>query len=193
MEIKKNKRGRPPGSAHHRGGPNTYHLENEWYPDKPLQSNTHRVERLMRGNDSRELKIIKKLANMPQHISQPRYATVYALKNLQWQIIGFRCFDCGRALGKLSTLEKHPLVCTRELMINKTTQQEEETQEFVFNKRTLEDIDMPIQKVMKDNETYYRYGTQGRLYKNRADAVKQAQAIYASGYHDKPVNKQKKK
>jgi hypothetical protein len=173
MEIKKNKRGRPPGSAHHRGGPNTYHLENEWYPDKPLQSNTHRVERLMRGNDSRELKIIKKLANMPQHIPQPRYATVYALKNLQWQIIGFRCFDCGRALGKLSTLEKHPLVCTHELMINKTTQQE--TQEFVFNKRTLEDIDMPIQKVMKDNETYYRYGIQGRLYKNRADAVKNKQ------------------
>lgn len=41
---------------------------------------------------------------------------------------------------------------------------------------------MPVMKVIKDGEVYYRWGTTGKLYKKRSDAEKQARAIYASGY-----------
>jgi hypothetical protein len=44
---------------------------------------------------------------------------------------------------------------------------------------------MPIQKVMKNGVPYYRWGDQGKLYRNRSDAEKQAQAAYASGYKEK--------
>lgn len=47
---------------------------------------------------------------------------------------------------------------------------------------------MPIQKVQKNGETYYRYGQSGKLYRNRADAEKQAAAIHASGYKE-PMKK----
>ena len=50
---------------------------------------------------------------------------------------------------------------------------------------------MPIQKVTKNGETYYRWGDSGKLYKDRADAEKQAQAAYASGYKS-PQDQMKK-
>ena len=43
---------------------------------------------------------------------------------------------------------------------------------------------MPIQIITIKGEKYYRYGDSGKPYKNRADAEKQAQAIYASGYRE---------
>ena len=51
-------------------------------------------------------------------------------------------------------------------------------------------IIMPIQKLTRNGETYYRYGDQGKLYKKREDAEKQAQAIHASGYKE-PMKKNK--
>lgn len=50
---------------------------------------------------------------------------------------------------------------------------------------------MPIQKLTKNGETYYRYGISGKLYKNRADAERQAAAIHAAGYKE-PVKKEPK-
>jgi len=41
---------------------------------------------------------------------------------------------------------------------------------------------MPINKVIKDGEVYYRWGETGKLYKKKRDALRQAMAIYASGY-----------
>ena len=43
---------------------------------------------------------------------------------------------------------------------------------------------MPIQKIKRNGQTYYRYGQSGKEYKTRAEAVKQAQAIHASGYKE---------
>jgi uncharacterized C2H2 Zn-finger protein len=43
---------------------------------------------------------------------------------------------------------------------------------------------MPIQRVMKNGEAYYRWGDQGKLYKDKKDAEKQAQAAHASGYKE---------
>ena len=48
-----------------------------------------------------------------------------------------------------------------------------------------EDTIMPVQRVNINGETFYRWGTQGKLYKKRADAERQGMAAYASGYRDK--------
>ena len=39
---------------------------------------------------------------------------------------------------------------------------------------------MPIQKVMRGGQTYYKYGSSGKEYRTRAEAEKQAAAIHAS-------------
>ena len=44
---------------------------------------------------------------------------------------------------------------------------------------------MPIQTIMVKGEKMYRWGDSGKMYKNRSDAEKQAQAAYASGYKEK--------
>ena len=41
---------------------------------------------------------------------------------------------------------------------------------------------MPVQKVTVKGETFYRWGTKGKLYKNREQAERQGMAAYASGY-----------
>ena len=43
---------------------------------------------------------------------------------------------------------------------------------------------MPIQSVTVKGQKYYRYGTSGKLYRNSADAEKQAAAIHAAGYKE---------
>jgi len=43
---------------------------------------------------------------------------------------------------------------------------------------------MPIQRITKGGETYYRWGDHGKLYKDRKDAEAQARAAYASGYKE---------
>ena len=43
---------------------------------------------------------------------------------------------------------------------------------------------MPIHKVTRNGKTVYQYGTHGKVYKDRASAVRQAQAIHASGYKE---------
>ena len=44
---------------------------------------------------------------------------------------------------------------------------------------------MPIQRITKDGEVYFRWGSSGKMYKKREDAEKQAAAAYASGYKKK--------
>jgi hypothetical protein len=43
---------------------------------------------------------------------------------------------------------------------------------------------MPINKVVKNNQVGYRYGTHGHIYATRAGAVRQAQAIHAAGFRE---------
>ena len=43
---------------------------------------------------------------------------------------------------------------------------------------------MPIQTLTVKGEKMYRWGDSGKLYKDRADAEKQARAAYASGYKE---------
>ena len=44
---------------------------------------------------------------------------------------------------------------------------------------------MPIRKISRGGETFYRWGDSGKEYRNRADAERQAAAAYASGYKKK--------
>jgi len=53
---------------------------------------------------------------------------------------------------------------------------------------------MPVQRVTANGETFYRWGTRGKLYKNREDAERQGKAAYGYGYGDRNSNvKQKDK
>jgi hypothetical protein len=50
---------------------------------------------------------------------------------------------------------------------------------------------MPVQKVTVNGETFYRWGTKGKMYKRREDAERQGQAAYAAGYGKKRGGKGK--
>ena len=47
---------------------------------------------------------------------------------------------------------------------------------------------MPVQRVTANGETFYRWGTRGKLYKNREDAERQGKAAYGYGYGDRNSN-----
>ena len=44
---------------------------------------------------------------------------------------------------------------------------------------------MPIRKIKKGGKTAWQWGTTGKGYKRKSDAVKQMKAIYASGWKEK--------
>lgn len=46
-------------------------------------------------------------------------------------------------------------------------------------------FNMPVQRVMKEGKTYYRWGRQGKLYPTRKQAEEQGRAAYAAGYKTK--------
>jgi len=50
---------------------------------------------------------------------------------------------------------------------------------------------MPVQRVTVNGETFYRWGTKGKMYKRREDAERQGQAIYSAGYGKKRGGKGK--
>lgn len=79
-----------------------------------------------------------------------------------WIIIGHVCADCRKHILNKDVLT-HEKKCIK---IN--TRSKEKT--------------MPIQRVIKNGTPYYRWGSEGKLYRKREDAEKQAQAAYASGY-----------
>jgi hypothetical protein len=48
---------------------------------------------------------------------------------------------------------------------------------------------MPVRKLTIKGETFYQWGTQGKMYKNRQDAEKQGYAIEQQGYRTKKKGK----
>lgn len=48
---------------------------------------------------------------------------------------------------------------------------------------------MPVQRIIRGGETYYRWGESGKLFKNREDAEAQGRAAYASGYRESRTTK----
>jgi hypothetical protein len=48
---------------------------------------------------------------------------------------------------------------------------------------------MPVRRVTVNGETFYQWGTTGKMYKNRQDAEKQGYAIEQQGYRTKKKGK----
>ena len=90
----------------------------------------------------------------------------YAKTSKQWKFVGYRCRHCDGTLKTVNSVEKHKTTCREINTIKK-------------------DKDMPIQVIMVKGERMYRWGDSGKAYKTRAEAEKQAQAAYASGYKEK--------
>ena len=97
----------------------------------------------------------------------------YSWVSGEWKRAGWRCSVCDRTFKSEKNVAKHLDIC-KEL-------------------NTTKEKHMPIQRVMKNGEAYYRWGDQGKLYKERKDAEKQAQAAYASGYKEKNNSDMEKK
>lgn len=136
-----------------------------WDP-KPGKPNEHRIAKLIKLSDNKQETELK---DIPYPNESPNMSKIYVWTNGKWIEQGKRCLDCGKVMSKTQVIEKHPAICDKGLLINK--------QEEIMN--------MPIQKVTKNGETYYRWGTQGKLYKDKKDAEAQARAAYASGYKEK--------
>jgi len=100
---------------------------------------------------------------------------IYQLeKNKKPKVVGYVCQHCSASIKNENTLDKHQLSCKRLNTIYDYS-----------NLKIIRNIDMPIQTVTVKGEKMYRWGDSGKLYRNRADAEKQAAAAYASGYKEK--------
>lgn len=99
---------------------------------------------------------------------------VWRKKNNVWTVIGYVCNHCSRQIQSGTIALRHVNTCKHINTINKET----------F---------MPIHRVTKDGETYYRWGDSGKLYRKREDAEQQARAAYASGYKEKDSSSNTKK
>ncbi len=128
-----------------------------------------KINRIIKTNNTREAHLINLKTNLPKELPEIRFSTIYAYKKSIWEIVGYKCLDCGKLLSDKNVIEKHGIICTKELQINK-----------------IKDEFMPIQRIVKNNQVYYRWGNEGKLYKTKEEAERQARAIYASGYREKP-------
>ena len=98
----------------------------------------------------------------------------YSQTTKQWKFTGYRCLHCENIFKTDVGIHKHQGLCKE---LNTTKKRE------VF---------MPIQVITVRGERMYRWGDQGKLYKDRSDAEKQARAAHASGYKEKKDMKDKK-
>ena len=153
--------------------PSQQELDQDWYPNKPGQEVDARLKRIAHSTDTRQYKLLQMTENKT-NIPPPNFTVIHAYKKKLWQVVGFRCIECGKVLSDLTIVEKHPLICTYGLKINKDEDEEH---------------NMPIQRVMKGETPYYRYGTQGKLYRTKEEAEKQMKAMYAAGYKQEKKDK----
>lgn len=93
------------------------------------------------------------------------------VKNV-WTVVRYGCPHCEKNYKAIQYAEKHIDKCR----INTLKQQE---------KQKLKDLKtMPVQAITRNGKRYYRWGDEGKLYDNRADAERQGRAAYASGYRE---------
>ena len=91
--------------------------------------------------------------------------TIHQLKNNNWVIISYACQYCDTTFKTVKYCAKH----------------EEKCKSINTLKQLKEQSNMPVQRIYKGGEVYYRWGDQGKLYKNREDAEAQGRAAYALG------------
>ena len=101
---------------------------------------------------------------------------VFQLKNNEWVSVMFACNYCDIIFKTEKYCSKH----------------EDKCKTINSKKKLKEQWDMPVQRIYKDGETFYRWGDQGKLYKNMADAEAQGRAAYAAGYRESTQTKDRK-
>ena len=147
-------------------------LSQDWTPF-PGKSSLSRIKRIMATTDTRHMSKVQKI-QVPEKLPEAKLSKIYGRDdNGKFVLVGYSCLNCGKSMAKLEIALEHPLICNEQIKINK---QEEKLQ-------------MPIQRIQKNGETYYRWGDHGKLYKDKTDAEKQARAAYASGYKEPPKQK----
>lgn len=87
----------------------------------------------------------------------------------EWVTVLYGCQYCNETFKTTKYCSKH----------------EEQCKNINTLKKEKEELSMPIQRITKGGETWYRWGNSGKMYRNREDAEKQAAAAYASGYKKK--------
>ena len=157
-------------------------LEQDWYPNKPNMEVDARIKRIVRSTNTRQQTLIMKHKEMPNELPHPNFTTVYAYKKKEWQTVGYRCMDCGKLMSDQDLMRKHPLICTHSLKINKDDEYHNQLDDEGEN-------EMPIQRVMKGETPYYRYGNEGKLYRTKQEAEQQMRAMYSAGYKQKKDEK----
>ncbi len=98
---------------------------------------------------------------------------VFQYKNNEWVTILYACQYCDQTFKTTKYCSKHEMVCERLNRIKKHKEQ----------------WAMPVQRIYRGGEVYYRWGDSGKLYKNKADAEAQGRAAYAAGYREKTSTK----
>lgn len=93
---------------------------------------------------------------------------VYQYKEGKWVFATYACEYCNETYKTVKYCSKHETQCKRINTLKKHKEQ----------------WSMPVQKIYKDGEVWYRWGDSGKLYKNKEDAEKQGRAVYAAGYRE---------
>jgi len=165
----------------------------DWHDD-PGKRRFSRIERIINHTNTRQLTQLLEVPLTP-NIPEPMFSTIYGWKDKKWQVLGFKCLRCHKAMSKKEILEKHPLICTLPRKINNLDGENVDKMDMSIDQieQQLKDNNMPIHKITQNGKVYYRYGDSGKMYTNREDAVKQAQAIHAAGYKEPPKQPTKKK
>jgi uncharacterized C2H2 Zn-finger protein len=102
---------------------------------------------------------------------------VYQYTNNVWKFIRYQCPHCEKNYVGSEVATKHIEKCRINTLKKKQ-------KEYLREAKT-----MPIQRIVKGGEVFYRWGDSGKLYKDRKDAEEQARAAYASGYRESTQTK----
>jgi uncharacterized C2H2 Zn-finger protein len=121
------------------------------------------------------IKIIHSMHSIDSIDSNYSIIHQYSQKTKEWKFSGYRCLYCENVFKTDLGIHKHQSICKELNTIKKKRE--------VF---------MPIQVITVRGERMYRWGDQGKLYKDRSDAEKQAQAAHAAGYKEKQMKDKNK-
>ena len=94
---------------------------------------------------------------------------IFQYKVNTWVIVSYGCQHCDQTFKTVRYCSKHELDCKT---INTRKKQKEEDK-------------MPIQRITKGGETYYRKGNEGRMYKTLADAETKPASMKKKGVDNK--------
>lgn len=99
-------------------------LDQDW-SDLPGKRPLSRIERIISITDTKQRGLLISMPT-PKELPPTNFSTLYGLdRKKQWKQLGSKCLDCGITVQDPEVVEKHGLVCTKQLKINKEKEDEE--------------------------------------------------------------------